>query len=105
MRELKKNAQDDSHIRPTPAPTAYCSLSTSARRASRGFTASRSSVKRMLESGSSQAFGREFPEIDKLLSKQKNLPIEEWPDEPRKWLEAGLLDQITGFVARAKADR
>lgn len=50
----------------------------------------------------SQAFSRRFPELDDLLSKNKSLPIEAWPAEPRDWLQHGLLDQILGFIARAK---
>jgi phosphatidylserine/phosphatidylglycerophosphate/cardiolipin synthase-like enzyme len=50
----------------------------------------------------SQAFGRQFREFDAQLSKSKTLPIEKWPDKPRKWLEHGLLDQILDFIGRAK---
>jgi phosphatidylserine/phosphatidylglycerophosphate/cardiolipin synthase-like enzyme len=50
----------------------------------------------------SQAFGRAFPDLDKLLEKNKELPIEEWPPTPRTWLENGLLDAILGFISRAK---
>ncbi len=53
----------------------------------------------------SQAFSRKFPEIDDLLSKNKTLPIEAWPATPRDWLQHGLLDQILGFLARAKTAR
>jgi len=53
----------------------------------------------------SQAFGRKFPEMDALLDANKNLPIERWPDAPRKWLENGLLDRILGFIARAKDEK
>ena len=52
----------------------------------------------------SQSFGRQFPEVDQLLSEQKDLAIEDWPDKPRKWLEHGLLDTILNFIARAKDD-
>lgn len=52
----------------------------------------------------SQSFGRKFPELDELLTDDKNLPIEEWPPGPRKWLENGLLDQILNFIAKAKND-
>lgn len=50
----------------------------------------------------SQAFGRQFPELDKLLTDNKYLPIEEWPAKPREWLQHGLLDRILAFIARAK---
>lgn len=51
----------------------------------------------------SQAFGRKFEAVDKWLSKNKNAPIEDWPDpKARDWLQHGLLDQIEKFVARAK---
>lgn len=50
----------------------------------------------------SQAFERKFPEMNQLLKDNKGLPIEKWPDEPRRWLEHGLLDRILGFIARAK---
>lgn len=50
----------------------------------------------------SQAFGRNFPEVDALLTANKNLPIEKWPAKPRDWLENGLLDSILGFIGRAK---
>ena len=53
----------------------------------------------------SQAFQRKFPELDELLSKNKNLPIEKWPDKPREWLQHGLLDQILSFIGRAKNDK
>lgn len=53
----------------------------------------------------SQAFGRKFPEVDALLSEHKNLPIEEWPDEPRRWLENGLLTRILDFIASAKNEK
>ncbi len=52
----------------------------------------------------SQSFGKQFEDLDKQLSKQKNLAIEDWPERPRKWLEHGLLDRILGFVDRAKDD-
>ena len=35
----------------------------------------------------------------------KNLPIEAWPGKPRKWLQHGLLDQITNYIACAKNDK
>lgn len=50
----------------------------------------------------SQAFGRKFPEVDALLSANKDLAIEDWPDAPREWLSNGLLDAILGFIDRAK---
>lgn len=50
----------------------------------------------------SQAFGRRFPEMDALLSANKNLAIEDWPAAPRDWLQHGLLDQLLAFIARAK---
>ena len=50
----------------------------------------------------SQSFGRQFPEVDRLLSEEKNLAIEDWPEKPRQWLEHGLLDTILAFIARAK---
>lgn len=49
----------------------------------------------------SQAFSRKFPELDALLSANKNLPVEAWPDAPRQWLENGLLGQLLGFIQRA----
>ncbi|HEY8329267.1 MAG TPA: phospholipase D-like domain-containing protein [Rhodanobacter sp.] len=51
----------------------------------------------------SQAFGRQFPDLDKLLSLKENkaLPIEKWPAKPREWLQHGLLDQIEQFIKRA----
>ncbi|MHC8380416.1 phospholipase D-like domain-containing protein [Pseudomonas sp. LB3P14] len=49
----------------------------------------------------SQAFQRKFPELDALISANKNLPIEAWPDVPRQWLENGLLRRLLGFIARA----
>lgn len=50
----------------------------------------------------SQAFGRKYPDLDVLLSEKKNLPIEEWPEKPRNWLENGLLDSILRFIRRAE---
>ena len=50
----------------------------------------------------SQAFGRNFPQLDDLLLKNKKMPIEDWPAEPREWLEDGLLDAILQFIDRAK---
>ncbi len=49
----------------------------------------------------SQAFQRKFPELDALISANKNLPIEAWPDIPRQWLENGLLGRLLGFIGRA----
>jgi len=53
----------------------------------------------------SQAFGRKFPELDALLTKNKQLPIEQWPEAPRTWLQRGLLDVILSFIASAKDKR
>lgn len=53
----------------------------------------------------SQGFGRTFPELDALLKREKNVPIEDWPEEPRQWLENGLLDCIIDFVSRAKNEK
>ncbi len=50
----------------------------------------------------SQSFGRKFPDLDKLLSENKEMPIEDWPPAPREWLENGLLDGILRFISRAK---
>ncbi|TXH74894.1 phospholipase D-like domain-containing protein [Thiobacillus sp.] len=50
----------------------------------------------------SQSFGRQFPELDALLSAEKEMPIEDWPAKPRNWLQHGLLDQILAFIERAK---
>ena len=50
----------------------------------------------------SQAFGRQFPEMDALLAQHKDLPIEDWPAAPRDWLQNGLLEQILAFIGRAK---
>lgn len=49
----------------------------------------------------SQAFSRKFPQLDALLSNNKKLPIESWPDAPRQWLENGLLEALLGFIQRA----
>ncbi|MDQ0124184.1 phosphatidylserine/phosphatidylglycerophosphate/cardiolipin synthase-like enzyme [Pseudomonas lini] len=49
----------------------------------------------------SQAFQRKFPDLDALISANKNLPIEAWPDAPRRWLENGLLGRLLGFIERA----
>jgi hypothetical protein len=53
----------------------------------------------------SQAFGRKFPDMDKLLGKSKNMPIEEWPAEPREWLENGLLESILNFIIGAENEK
>lgn len=50
----------------------------------------------------SQSFGRKFADLDDLLRENKNMPIEDWPSEPREWLENGLLDSILRFIDRAK---
>lgn len=49
----------------------------------------------------SQAFERKFPDLDALIGKKNKLPIEAWPDAPRRWLENGLLGRLLGFIARA----
>jgi phosphatidylserine/phosphatidylglycerophosphate/cardiolipin synthase-like enzyme len=49
----------------------------------------------------SQAFGRRFPELDALLAGKPAMRIEEWPAEPGRWLENGLLGAILGFIGRA----
>jgi phosphatidylserine/phosphatidylglycerophosphate/cardiolipin synthase-like enzyme len=46
----------------------------------------------------SQAFRREFPDLDKQLSASKGLAIENWPEKPRAWLENGLLEAILNFI-------
>ena len=53
----------------------------------------------------SQSFGRKFPQLDELLDTNKELPIEEWPDKPRRWLENGLLNRILSFIARATDEK
>lgn len=53
----------------------------------------------------SQSFGRQFPDLDELLRDSKNMPVEDWPSAPRKWLENGLLDGILGFISRAKDEK
>ena len=53
----------------------------------------------------SQSFGRKFPEVDELVDKNPHLAIEAWPDNARKWLENGLLDQILKFMHRAKDEK
>lgn len=50
----------------------------------------------------SQSFGRKFSDLDKLLHDNKDMKIEDWPPEPREWLENGLLESILGFIDRAK---
>jgi phosphatidylserine/phosphatidylglycerophosphate/cardiolipin synthase-like enzyme len=49
----------------------------------------------------SQSFERKFPEMVPLLNEKPGLPIEGWPDAPRRWLEHGLLDRILDFMKRA----
>lgn len=53
----------------------------------------------------SQSFGRKFKDLDQLLDENREMPIEDWPDEPRKWLENGLLDSILRFIGRAKDEK
>ena len=53
----------------------------------------------------SQAFQRKFADLDAQLSANKKLPIEEWPDAPRQWLENGLLARLLGFIERAEDGR
>ncbi|MGH8579833.1 MAG: phospholipase D-like domain-containing protein [Gammaproteobacteria bacterium] len=53
----------------------------------------------------SQSFGRKFSDLDKLLSRNKNMPIEDWPAAPREWLENGLLDGILRFISRAMDEK
>jgi phosphatidylserine/phosphatidylglycerophosphate/cardiolipin synthase-like enzyme len=53
----------------------------------------------------SQAFGRTFPNVDALLDENPGLPVEEWPDNARRWLENGLLDQILKFIGRARNEK
>lgn len=53
----------------------------------------------------SQSFGRKFKDLDRLLDENREMPIEDWPDEPRKWLENGLLDSILRFIGRAKDEK
>jgi len=53
----------------------------------------------------SQAFGRKFPEVDQLISTNKNMPIEDWPKAASDWLQHGLLDQIIEFIERAKNEK
>jgi len=50
----------------------------------------------------SQAFGRKFSEIDKLLAENSRLPIADWPQPSRQWLENGLLGSILDFIDRAR---
>jgi hypothetical protein len=50
----------------------------------------------------SQAFEREFPEVGKLLKKDKKLPIEKWPAAAASWLTRGMLEQIVGLIEKAK---
>lgn len=53
----------------------------------------------------SQAFQRKFPDLDALISANKKLSIEAWPDAPRQWLENGLLGRLLGFIERAVDDQ
>jgi phosphatidylserine/phosphatidylglycerophosphate/cardiolipin synthase-like enzyme len=53
----------------------------------------------------SQAFQRKFADLDALLSANKKLAIEEWPDAARQWLENGLLARLLGFIERAEDDQ
>jgi phosphatidylserine/phosphatidylglycerophosphate/cardiolipin synthase-like enzyme len=57
----------------------------------------------------SQSFGRKFYNLDKLISEKKKnkekMLIEDWPSEPREWLENGLLDGILQFIKRAKDEK
>ncbi len=55
----------------------------------------------------SQSFGRKFPDMDKMLRKKENkdMPIEDWPAEPREWLENGLLDSILQFIGRGENEQ
>jgi hypothetical protein len=46
----------------------------------------------------SQAFSRQFPELDPLPTDNKDLAMEDWPSKPRDWLQDGLLDQIRAFI-------
>jgi phosphatidylserine/phosphatidylglycerophosphate/cardiolipin synthase-like enzyme len=57
----------------------------------------------------SQAFARNFPEVDEMLEqwrkeKKKNKDLEEptFPAEVLKWLTRGVLEQILGFIEQAK---
>jgi phosphatidylserine/phosphatidylglycerophosphate/cardiolipin synthase-like enzyme len=50
----------------------------------------------------SQAFSREFPNVDEELAKAKEEGRpQELPSEALAWLSRGLLEQITSFVTRA----
>lgn len=49
----------------------------------------------------SQSFGRRFPELVTRLEQARNLPLEAWPEAPRRWLENGLLERILAFIGRA----
>jgi phosphatidylserine/phosphatidylglycerophosphate/cardiolipin synthase-like enzyme len=55
----------------------------------------------------SQAFSRDFPEIEKMLDEARRKkapvpPIESWPPAAAEWLTRGLLEQIVGFIGQAK---
>ena len=43
--------------------------------------------------------------MDKVLQENRKMPIGDWPDKPRKWLENGLLDAILRFIARARDEK
>jgi phosphatidylserine/phosphatidylglycerophosphate/cardiolipin synthase-like enzyme len=50
----------------------------------------------------SQAFSREFPNVDEELAKAKaEGKPQELPPEALAWLSRGILEEITGFIARA----
>ncbi len=53
----------------------------------------------------SQAFSRQFPELDTLLTDNKDMAIEDWPAKPRNWLQHGLLNQILAFIQRASGSK
>jgi phosphatidylserine/phosphatidylglycerophosphate/cardiolipin synthase-like enzyme len=58
----------------------------------------------------SQAFSRDFPEVEKLLdeARRKKQPapsIAQWPPAAAAWLTRGLLDQIVGFIQQANGAR
>jgi len=53
----------------------------------------------------SQSFGRKFPEVDELITENKDLAIEDWPKKASDWLQHGLLDKITDFIERAGNDK
>lgn len=51
----------------------------------------------------SQAFARQFPEVDAelTLARKEKRPAKPLPGEALAWLSRGALEQITGFCARA----